>query len=324
MSEKKRTVSERLAACRKAVEKAVEFQISFQRPDGGYIWDGYAIDAYHKQAYSWSLTGHLEEAHKLLDWIRNNKLQADGQLKDYNGDVYKHAWLFQGAQRLGRFDVAVPVMNFLRSCQYDCGGFPHFKGNPVIRAIGTAWSGVSALYAGDIALAKKAADCCLSMQRQQPRADRYYFQMKLDGTLYTEKDSPEAGFIDTKLTKQCYWEVGFSMLLMCKLYLITADPTYLESARQFFEFKMRCREDNFAYWGSGKSALAAANYFMITGDERAREAALKFCDFVVDTQRPNGGFQYEDEPDELLIYVDHAACFSVWGLESIATMTSRC
>ncbi|MPN63547.1 hypothetical protein SDC9_211311 [bioreactor metagenome] len=63
---------------------------------------------------------------------------------------------------------------------------------------------------------------------------------------------------------------------------------------------------------------------MITGDERAREAALKFCDFVVDTQRPNGGFQYEDEPDELLIYVDHAACFSVWGLESIATMTSRC
>ena len=55
-----------------------------------------------------------------------HELQPDGQLEAYNGDVYKHAWLFQGAQRLGRFDVAVPVWNFLKSCQYANGGFPHF------------------------------------------------------------------------------------------------------------------------------------------------------------------------------------------------------
>ena len=35
-----------------------------------------------------------------------------------------------------------------------------------------------------------------------------------------------------------------------------------------------------------------------------------------------GGFQYEDEPDELLIYVDHAACFSVWAGESIKIFES--
>ena len=316
-------IQTQVAACREAVRKAVDFQISYQRPDGGYIWDGYAVDAYHKQAYSWSLTGHFSEGHKLLDWILRNKLGPDGQLEAYQGDVYKHAWLFQGALRLGRFDVAVPVWNFLKSCQYANGGFPHFKGNGVIRAIGTAWTGISALYAGDLALAKQAAACCLSMQRQQHRADRYYFQMKLSGELYTEADSPDAEFIDTGKTKQCYWEVGFSMLLMCKLYQITHDPTYLESARRFFEFKLKCRDDAFAYWGSGKSALAAAHYYMITGDERARDASLRFMRFVVETQRPNGGFQYEDEPDELLIYVDHAACFSVWCTESISIMASK-
>jgi hypothetical protein len=63
--------------------------------------------------------------------------------------------------------------------------------------------------------------------------------------------------------------------------------------------------------------LAAANYYVITGDKRAREAVCKFCDFVVETQRSEGGFCYEDEPDELVYYVDHAACFSVWALESV-------
>ncbi len=309
--------------CRKAIEKAVDFQTSYQRPDGGYIWDGYAKDAYHKQAYSWMMTGHIRESHKLLDWIVKNKLQVDGQLADYNGDVYKHAWLMQGAQRLGRFDVSYPVMNFLAGCQYSNGGFPHFKGDKVIRAIGTAWTGVSALYAGNMEMAFECAKCCLIMQARQPREDRYYFQMKQDGSLFTEKDDPGAGFIDTAQLKQCYWEVGFSMLLMCKMYQITHNQAYLESAEKFFEFTMRCREDAYAYWGSGKSALAAANYYMITDDQRARDASLRFMRFVTETQKPNGGFQYEDEPDELLIYVDHAACFSVWGMESIATMESK-
>ena len=61
------------------------------------------------------------------------------------------------------------------------------------------------------------------------------------------------------------------------------------------------------------------------------EAAVKFIDFVVETQvqiadkdgKYAGGFWYDDEPDILLIYVDHAACFSGWVLDSIAYIESR-
>lgn len=308
---------------RNAIKKAVDFQLKFQLPDGGYIWDGYAIDAYHKQAYSWALEGHCDEAHRLLNWVRDNKLQKDGQLREYSGDLYKHSWMCQGAQRLGRFDVSYPVMSFLLSCQAPCGGFPHFAGDKLVRAMSTAWTGITALYMGNTDAAIKAAKCCISMLEQQPDENRYYFQMTLDGKLAIEKEYPAAGFIDTSKLKQCYWEVGFSMLLMDRLFQITKNPEYLSYARRYFEFLLRCSNDNFSYWGSGKGALAAAIYYTYTDDKRALEAALKFCDFIVETQAPNGGFQYEDESDELLIYVDHAACFSVWVLESLSYIQSK-
>jgi len=314
----KRTLDEYKRACR----KAVEYQISFQRPDGGYIWDGYAIDAFHKQALSWQLSGRDVEALRLLNWVKKNKLQADGQLKDYHGDIYKHTWFFQGAHLLGRFDLSYPVMKFLLTQQAPCGGFPHFAGDKLVRSLSTAWTGVSSLYYGDIETAVKIAKCSISMLEQQPREDRFYFQMTRDGKLATEKEYPDAQFIDTTKPKQCYWEVGFAMLLMCKMYLATGEKSYLDYAGRFFEFKLRCYKDNFSYWGSGKSALAAANYYMLTGDKRASEKSYEFCDFVVETQRPEGGFQYEDEPDELLIYVDHAACFSVWAGESVKIFES--
>jgi len=314
----KRTLNEYRRACL----KAVEYQISFQRPDGGYIWDGYAIDAFHKQALSWQLSGHFVEALRLLNWVKKNKLQADGQLKDYNGDIYKHSWFFQGAHLLGRFDLSFPVWSFLLSQQAPCGGFPHFAGDKLVRSLSTAWTGVSALYFGNIDVATKIAKCSISMLEQQPREDRFYFQMTRDGKLVTEKEYPDAQFIDTTKPMQCYWEVGFAMLLMCKMHLATGEKSYLDYAKRFFEFKLRCYKDNFSYWGSGKSALAAANYYMLTGDERAREKSYEFCDFVLETQTPAGGFRYEDEPDELLIYVDHAACFSVWAGESLKIFES--
>lgn len=312
----------RLNVCRCACLKAVEYQIGFQRPDGGYIWDGYVKDAFHKQALSWQLSGRFVESLRLLDWVKNNKLQSDGQLIGYNGDIYKHAWLFQGAHLLGRFDVSYPVMSFLLSCQASCGGFPHFAADKLIRSLSTAWTGVSMLYFGNLDLAEKIAKCSISMLEQQPRNDRFYFQMTRDGRLATEKENPEAQFVDINMPRQCYWEVGFAMLLMCKMYQATGAKSYLDFAKRFFEFSLRCYKDNFSFWGSGKSALAAANYYMLTGDERAKNAAIEFCDFVVETQTPQGGFRYEDEPDELLIYVDHAACFSVWAGESIKIFES--
>ena len=53
---------------------------------------------------------------------------------------------------------------------------------------------------------------------------------------------------------------------------------------------------------------------------RAREAACQFAEFLVQTQYAEGGWRDEDEPDTLLIYIDHAAEFSIWLQEICATL----
>jgi len=303
-------------------QKAVEYQLGYQRPDGGYLWEGYAVDAHHKQAYSWGMAGRFAEAHRLLNWAGRERLQPNGQLKDYNGDVYKHSWFFQGAHRLGRFDLSYPVMNFLVSCQAPCGGFPHFAGDRLLRSLATAWTGISAIYAGRVEVARRAAQCSISLVEQQPDDARFYYKMTRDGRLFVDDSDPD-NLIDVTKPKQAYWEVGLPMMLMCRMYQITGQPHFLDVARRLFEFKLRCFDDNYAWAGSGKSSLAAAIYYLLTDDPRARRAAVRFLDFLVETQYPEGGWRDETEPDELLIYIDHAAEFSVWIREICGILESK-
>ncbi|MCD6350558.1 MAG: hypothetical protein J7M26_00455, partial [Armatimonadetes bacterium] len=305
-------MNDRLRKYQQAGRKAVEWQISFQRPDGGYIWDGYAVDAYHKQAYSWAAAGYLEPAHRLLTWAVDNTLGEDGQLADYNADVYKHAWFFQGAHRLGRFDVSYRVMHFLLSCQAACGGLPHFAADKYLRSLSTCWTGVGAVYIGRLDVAEATALWALAMLEQQPGGDKFFFCTTRDGELVTLDQDPRAPHIDYAKPKQPYWEIGLPLQLMCRLYMATGREQFLDHARAFFELHFRCHEDVFSYVGSGKSSLGAALYYLLTGDERAREAAYCFADFLLATQYPEGGWRDETEPDTLLIYIDHAAEFNVW------------
>ena len=307
---------------REVARRAVEFQLGYLQPDGGYIWDGYAVDAHHKQAYSWSLDGRFAEAHRLLNWVSRERLQPNGQLKDYQGDVYKHSWFFQGAHRMERFDLSYPVIDFLASCQTPCGGLPHFAGDRLLRSLATAWTGISAIHAGRIEIATRAAQCCISLLEQQPDDDKFYYKMTRDGRVVIDDSDPD-NLIDVTKPKQAYWEVGLPMMLMCRMYQITHQAHFLDVARRLFEFKLRCYDDNYGWAGSGKSSLAAAIYYQITDDRRARDAALSFLDFLADTQYPEGGWRDETEPDELLIYIDHAAEFNVWIRQIVGILEGK-
>ncbi|MFO7948603.1 MAG: hypothetical protein R6V19_17510 [Armatimonadota bacterium] len=295
--------------------KAAQYQISYLQDDGCYIWDGYADDAYHKQAYSWAVAGYIEEAHRLLTWVKDNTLRPDGELEAYNGDCYKYSWFFQGAHRLGRFDLSYPVMNFVLSCQAPCGGLPHFAGDKYLRSLATCWTGVSAIYFGQLDAAQRAAEWAISVFQQQPEDDHFYFQTTRDGRLVTpDMDAEGALCVDIRERKQDYWEVALPLQLLCRLYQATGIERYREWAGKFFEFNLKCADDAFSFVGSGKSSLGAALYYLISGDERAREGAIEFCDFLVETQTEKGGWRDPEygEPDELLIYIDHAAEFNVW------------
>ena len=223
-------VKDRIARYRQTALKAVQYQIRHQLPDGGYIWDGYAKDAYHKQAYSWSMSGYFPEAHRLLNWVKANTLASNGELKDYNGDTYKHAWFLQGAHRLGRFDLSMPVMSYLAGSQKRCGGWIELHKDEFVLSRSTAWPGVAAIYAGRMDVAEKAAQCCISFIEQQVAKDRFYFTMTQDGKLVTTNNET---CINVDKQKQWYWEVALPMMLMLRMYQATAEKRYLDYAEHF-------------------------------------------------------------------------------------------
>ena len=69
-------MDERLERYRQAGIRSVEFQLQYQQEDGSFIWDGNIPDAYHKQPYSWAIAGYVPQAHRLLNWVKHNALQA--------------------------------------------------------------------------------------------------------------------------------------------------------------------------------------------------------------------------------------------------------
>lgn len=314
-------MNSRLEAFREAAERAVKFQLQFQQPDGSFIWDKEIRDAYHKQPYSWGISCRPGNAHRLINWIRDNTLQDDGSLQDYNGDVYKLSWLFQGCHRLGRFDLSHPIMGWLMQQQRECGGLPHFAADDRLRALATAWVGVSALYFGNVEFAERCAGWCANLL-DQPEEGRFYYQTTLDGQILTTEMAENAEYIDLEKTGQAYWEIGLPWMLMGRLYQATGAQQWLDHANDFFEWQRSCAEDNFTNVGSGKSSLAACIHFLNTSDARARNGAVAFGEFLLATQYPEGGWRDLDEPDIPLIYIDHAAEYTVWLNEIVGILGS--
>jgi len=310
-------MNERLERYRATGRKAAEFTMSFQQPDGGYIWEGFVKDAYHKQPYSWGVSAFYAPVHKLLNWVKRNTLMPEGGLKDYNGDVYKQSWFFQGCHRAGRFDVSHPIMHFLLSCERPCGGFPHFKKDELCRSLATAWTGISALYFGLLDVAERTAEWCIRLLEAQPEQGRFYYQTTSDGRLCTKDTDPTGESVDFAKLRQPYWEIGLPWMLMGRMYQATGEKQFLDYAERFFNLKLACHEDRFTYVGSGKSSLAAAIHYLNTGDTRARDAVYSFLDFLAETQHPEGGWRGETEQDIPLIYIDHAAEFNVWIQEDV-------
>jgi hypothetical protein len=319
MTQEGLTMDARLQAFREAAERAVEFQLSFQQPDGSFIWDDEIRDAYHKQAYAWSIADRLDHAHALLTWIRDNALQADGSLREYHGDVYKLSWLFQGAHRMGRFDISHPVMGWLMQQQKECGGLPHFAADDRLRALATGWVGVSALYFGDVDFAERCAHWCTTLL-DQPEDGRFYFETTLEGELLTADMEETAQYIDLTITGQAYWEIGLPWMLVGRLYQATGEQRWLDLSEEFSRWQRACAADNFASVGSGKSSLAACIHFLNTSDARARNGAIAFGEFLLATQQPEGGWRGAGERDIPLIYIDHAAEYTVWLNEIVGML----
>jgi len=295
----------------KAARRGAEWLLTRQNTDGSFVQPDMQADVYHKAALALAVSGHAAEAQRLLNWIKANDLQPDGRLRRFDDGLalYKTSWICQGAHRLGRFDLSLPVMDYILSCQAPCGGFYQTRElTEFVEPVCTAWAGVCAIYAGHMDAARQTAECLARMVVEQPDPMRFYVRMTPDGELITAEGAP---FVDAHATQQAYYCPGIAHQFFMRLHMATGSAAYLRLAGDLFEFSLRCADDRYAFPTAGKSAVAAALQYMATGDARARDAAREFADYEL-SQQDDDGWWANPNGDNTIIRLDHTAEFVVW------------
>ncbi len=320
---------------RKAAWRGTRWLLTQQNEDGSFVNPDLQADVYHKAILALGLTGHVTEACHLLSWIKAHDLQASGETADLRVGgmtadlqvsgrlrrfddglaLYKDAWICQGAHRMGRLDISMPVMEYLLSCQAPCGGFFQTPAlNQYVEPVCTAWAAVCALYMGRMEAVARAADCLEQMWVQQPDPTRFYFQMSPDGRLIVGDAFPH---LDATRPQQAYYCPGIAQQFFVRLYLATGEARALRVAQELFEFSLRCAEDRYSWPAAGKSAVGAGLLWLATGDERARAAACEFADYLLREQNADGWW-CNPLADNTIIRLDHTAEFVVWLTEIAA------
>src|SRR5688572_9463327 len=110
-------------AYHRAADRAAQWCLSRQNPDGSIRMEQDCFDAIYKFPATFVTLGHYVEAAKLLNWLENHTLTESGDLTFAGGKfahewhkrfyTYANSWVLIGAQRAGFFRLADRLMTYL-------------------------------------------------------------------------------------------------------------------------------------------------------------------------------------------------------------------
>ena len=150
---------------REARDRGGRFLASLMRPDGGVPDCETGGGAYWGYPIALMVSGHSNEASRLLNWVRKNQFTPEGAIGASEAEYklsqfsYHIGWLAEGAHRLGQFDLSQRGVDYnMRFFDEESGGF---YAHPTERSAETkqevwitAGAGRGALYAGRFDVAK--------------------------------------------------------------------------------------------------------------------------------------------------------------------------
>ncbi len=242
-----------------AADRAVEWLAAQLHDDGSYGSHADDLACYYKSPYLFQLAGRTRDAARLLGFIRGRFMRADHDFAtsaDRKSDnaafdeywVYPNGWLAMAAQRMGRFDIAYPAFEYLRSCHEPVrGGFltggPARSGDGGTDALTTAHLGLTCLYFGDIERAVGAGHWLARLLALQPDLRAGLF-LRLDCSGHLVSDFPEdaAAFhvVSAHQPDQAYFMVGYPIAFLAKLCEATGEEAHLRAAGGYLDFAMSC------------------------------------------------------------------------------------
>lgn len=294
-----------------ASERAVNYLVSQMQPDGSYAGTT-DLAAHYKSPTTLYAAGRVAEANRIVDYIKANYLQPDGDVmtspgfKSGDGAYieyyhYTNAWIAMGTQRLGRFDVAVPVHNYLLPYyNKHQGGFntnhayhPSDKAGTVTDTLSVSHGGLMALYFGDKKKAKAAGDLLLDMiKKQDDLATGFYLRMDWKGRIIKDYPAEMEVFYLVSATQpnQAYFFVGYPIAYLGLLSRATGDDRYQQGANDYLNFALSTTGNIRSFFFAHKVAWGAAINAKNTGNPVYAQLARDICDHLVSIQQPNGQF----------------------------------
>jgi hypothetical protein len=311
-----------------AADRAVGWLATRLCDDGSYGPEADDLACYYKSPYLFQLSGRTRDAAGLLEFIRGRFMRPDHDFatsirhKSDNAAfaeywAYPNGWLAMAAQRMGRFDIAYPAFEYLRSChEPDRGGFltngSAGSGDGGTDALTTAHLGLACLYFGDLPRAEGAGRWLARLLALQSDLRAGLF-LRLDRSGHLVCDVPEAKaafyLVSAREADQAYFMIGYPIAFLGKLYEATADDRYLRAARGYLDFGLSCEGNLRSCHTSHKVAWGAAVLARITSDPRCIELAVAIADYLLGIQDPSGAW-LADQPAHTKF--DQTAEIAIW------------
>jgi hypothetical protein len=312
-----------------AADRAVGWLAAQLRDDGSYGPRADDLACYYKSPYLFQLAGRTQDADRLLTFIQRRFMRADhdfATLEDHKSDnsafdeywAYPNGWLAMAAQRMGRFDVAYPAFEYLRSCHEPARGGFHTGGcsarahDGVTDVLTTAHLGLVCLYLGDVERAVGAGRWLARLLAMQPDlASGLFLRLDRSGDLVRDFPASAAAFhvVSAHQPDQAYFMIGYPIAFLAKLFEATGEQTHLRAACGYLDYALSCEGNLRSCPTSHKVAWGAAVLGGITGDPRSKELAVAIADHLLDIQDPSGAWLV-DQPAHTTF--DQTAEIAIW------------
>lgn len=277
---------------------AVNWLESQINDDGSYCLDTQDLACYYKSPYLFYLSGKTEVANRILNSIKNQFLRENGDLTtqgNYKSEnaafgeywAYINGWIAIAAQKMGRFDVAYPVYQYLSSFYHPkLGGFttnkPFQKGENVVDVLTSAHLGLTCLYFGDLETAKNAGKLLDKFMNIQPDIQSgFYLRMNDNEKLILDFSEDVSLFFKVSATQphQAYFMIGYPLAFLASLYRSSGDNFYLNTANKYLDFALSCHDNIRSFYFSHKVGWGAAVIANLTGEIEAVKLSKSIADY---------------------------------------------
>uniref|UniRef100_X2ACE9 Alpha-macroglobulin-like TED domain-containing protein n=1 Tax=Capitella teleta TaxID=283909 RepID=X2ACE9_CAPTE len=248
--------------------------------------------------------GKLREAHLVLDYIKDNFMQSDGDFRTSQTVkachpthssyyTYSNVWITLAAHRMERYDVVTPALAYLEQYnkKFTTEG-PPSEGHTITTMFTLAQHGVLALQIGGILTASRAARLIKSIIQQQPNTDSGFYYKLNKSKLITEFPESLAHhfFVNRTAPDQIVLLVGKSAEFLAKYSMFTGNAYYMDLAKGIISWLSTCDESMYTTVSSMKVAVDASWVGAFSGDSVAKDMAARISSYLLSIQNADGSF----------------------------------